>query len=77
MHFLVKNWLVDAKKTEMAHLWAAVNVWLKYLSCLVELLLSFIVLVIITFNYYYHLPICSPSLHIRSHLSVPETRLRY
>ena len=32
--FLVKNWLVDAEKTEVAHLWAAVNVWLEYQSCL-------------------------------------------
>ena len=36
MQVLVKNWLVDAEKTEVAHLWAAVNVWLKYQSCLVE-----------------------------------------
>ena len=35
MQVLVKNWLVDAEKTEVAHLWAAVNVWLKYQSCLV------------------------------------------
>ena len=35
MQVLVKNWLVDAEKTEVAHLWAAVNVWLKYRSCLV------------------------------------------
>ena len=32
---LVKNWLVNAEKTEVAHLSAAVNVWLKYRSCLV------------------------------------------
>ena len=37
MQVLVKNWLVDAEKTEVAHLWAAVNVWLKYRSCLVGL----------------------------------------
>ena len=37
MQVLVKNWLVDAEKTEVAHLWAAVNVWLKYQSCLVEM----------------------------------------
>ena len=35
MQFLVKTWLVDAEKTEVAHLRAAVNVWLKYRSCLV------------------------------------------
>ena len=35
MQVLVKNWLVGAEKTEVAHLWAAVNVWLKYQSCLV------------------------------------------
>ena len=35
MQVLVKNWLVGAEKTEVAHLWAAVNVWLKYRSCLV------------------------------------------
>ena len=35
MQVLVKNWLVDDEKTEVAHLWAAVNVWLKYRSCLV------------------------------------------
>ena len=34
---LVKNKLVDDEKTEVAHLWAAVNVWLKYRSCLVGL----------------------------------------
>ena len=37
MQVLVKNWLVGAEKTEVAHLWAAVNVWLKYRSCLVGL----------------------------------------
>ena len=35
MQVLVKNWLVGAEKTEVAHVWAALNVWLKYRSCLV------------------------------------------
>ena len=35
MQVLVKNWLVGTGKTEMAHLWTAVNVWLKYRSGLV------------------------------------------
>ena len=41
MQVLVKNWLVGAEKTEVAHLWAAVNVWLKYRSCLVDSKCSF------------------------------------
>ena len=41
MQVLVKNWLVDAEKTEVAHLWAAVNVWLKYRSCLVGFISGF------------------------------------
>ena len=41
MQVLVKNWLVGAEKTEVAHLWAAVNVWLKYRSYLaVEIFLK-------------------------------------
>ena len=46
MQVLVKNWLVDDEKTEVAHLWAAVNVWLKYRSCLVVLAMSLVVLVL-------------------------------
>ena len=40
MQVLVKNWLLDAEKTEVAHLWDAVNVWLKYRSCLEPLFKS-------------------------------------